>query len=235
MRSFRPRPLRSSRSLIQAEILIRHYQIRRYFLNKSETRTIRTSSERAVERKHSRRKLLNTYIAVRACIILAEQHFFAVRLRHNYKSFPEVRCRFNRIGKSCFTSRPYYDSVYDYFYIMLFILFKLYFFFKFVYISVRTHSYISAFFGTLKYLYMLAFFAADNRRHYHNFRSLAERHNLVAYLIHCLLRDELSAFRAMRLSDTCIQKSQIIVNFRYRADRGTRVFACGFLVYGYCR
>ena len=63
-------------------------------------------------------------------------------------------------------------------------------------------------------------------------RSLRIFHNAIDHLLHGLRRDFDAVVRTMRLADPRKQQAQIIVNFRYRTDRGARIAACRLLVDG---
>ena len=82
---------------------------------------------------------------------------------------------------------------------------------------------------------MLTLAPPHQRRHHHKAASLRQLQHLVDYLLHALLLDELAAFRAVRFTCACEQKTQVIVYFRDRTYGRTRIAARGLLVDGNCR
>ena len=82
---------------------------------------------------------------------------------------------------------------------------------------------------------VLALLPANDRRQHHNFRAFRQGHYLIYNLVYGLLLNLLSAHRAMRDPDSGIQKPEIIIDLRYGADCGSRVFRGGFLINGNSR
>ena len=78
---------------------------------------------------------------------------------------------------------------------------------------------IARFSGTVKNLCVFALPAPYNGSHNLNFCTRFIGHNLIDNLVNCLLTDFPSANRTMRNTYSCVQKAEIIVNFRNRADR----------------
>ncbi len=60
-------------------------------------------------------------------------------------------------------------------------------------------------------------------------------HDLFYHLINCLLFDLFATLRTVRNSDSCIHKSEIIIDFRYGSYCGTWISVRRFLVNGNCR
>ena len=118
---------------------------------------------------------------------------------------------------------------------MLDIFVQLYFLGKFIEISVNLHPYIATSLRLLQKFCMRTFTSADNRGQKLQFRPLRQCHNMVYHLIDSLLLDLFAAFRAVRNTDTCIQQSEIIIDFCNSSHGGTWVSVGRFLVNRNCR
>ena len=79
---------------------------------------------------------------------------------------------------------------------------------------------------------MLALAAAYDRCQQRQLRLLRILHQLIRHFIHALPFDRFTAVRTVRCSDSGIQQTKIVIDFRYRSDRGTRIPVCRFLVNG---
>ena len=115
---------------------------------------------------------------------------------------------------------------------MLFIFLQLDLLGKFIEISVHTDTHIAALSGLLENLDMLALPSADHRSQKLDLCPLRQSHDLVHHLVHILLFDLFSAFRAVGNADPRVEQTKIIVNLRDGSHGGTRVAVCGFLVDG---
>ena len=83
-----------------------------------------------------------------------------------------------------------------------------------------------------KQLLMLAFPSPDHRRQKLDFRLFRQAQNMVYHLIDCLFFDLPSALGTMWNPDSGIEQTEIVIDFRYRADRRPGVSVCRFLVDG---
>ena len=101
--------------------------------------------------------------------------------------------------------------------------------------AIHANPYIAAFSGSLELFYVFALSSSNDRRQHHNFRAFRQGHYLIYNLVYGLLLNLLSAHRAMRDPDSGIQKPEIIIDLRYGADCGSRVFRGGFLINGNSR
>ncbi|MPN32118.1 hypothetical protein SDC9_179594 [bioreactor metagenome] len=90
-------------------------------------------------------------------------------------------------------------------------------------LGIDTHTHITGFFDIRQYLFMLAFSCPHNRCDDLDARTFAQRQYLVDDLVERLLLDTFAALRAMRYADACVEKAQVIIDFRYRTDRRARV------------
>ena len=94
--------------------------------------------------------------------------------------------------------------------------------------AIHANPYIAAFSGSLELFYVFALSSSNDRRQHHNFRAFRQGHYLIYNLVYGLLLNLLSAHRAMRDPDSGIQKPEIIIDLRYGADCGSRVFEVVF-------
>ena len=99
--------------------------------------------------------------------------------------------------------------------------------------AVHAHAHIAAAARIVKHLDMFALFSAYHGRKDLKARAFGQLHDLIDDLVDRLPSDHLAALRAVRRTAARPEQAQIIVDFRYRAHRGTRVFAGGLLVDGY--
>ena len=116
--------------------------------------------------------------------------------------------------------------------IVLFVLFEGNFLAEVIHVPVGADADIARAARVLENFYMLAFFAADDRRHDLHARPLAQRHELVDDLVDGLLADLLAAVRTVRRADARPEQAQIVVHLRHRADGGSWVLRGGLLVDG---
>ena len=191
-------------TLVDAQRLIRNHQLRRKLHLITETETHRTSPERIVERKTSRFNLVNADAAVRTGKALTEIQHFLPRIHHQ-KSLRQLQCVFHGIGQSLFDSFLHNQTVHNNLYGMLNIFIQFNLFGELVQIAVNAHTDITAPLGPVKHLHMLSLSSAHNRRKYLDFCPLRKQHNLIHHLVHRLLGDNFSAFRAMRNTYPCIE------------------------------
>ncbi len=129
----------------------------------------------------------------------------------------------------------HHKPVYHDFNVMLFVLFQRDRFGKVIEYPVHADTDIAAFFCILQQLDVFTLAPAHDRCKQLQLCAFRQFHDAVYNLVYGLPADFLAAFRAVRDTDTGKQQTQVIVNFRYRADCGTRVMAGCFLVNGNCR
>ena len=91
--------------------------------------------------------------------------------------------------------------------------------------AVDHHADIAAAFCLFEHLFVSSLAAAHNRR-----EKLDFRHDLIDHLVHRLAADDFSALRAVRNTDSRVQKTEVIVNLRHGSDGGTRVPVRRFLI-----
>ena len=222
------------RALTYRFIIVGYYAVNVYLHEHAEACAFFTCAVRIVERKHSRTKLVYAHSMLRTGIILWEKYILSsADCRYSQTSRKLWGC-FNGIRKSWTYFRLDNKSVNDYLYIMLFIFFGLYGFGKVIYYPVNSDTHKTALWCGFKLLLMLTLFWAYNRRKYLYFRTLRKLHKLIDYLIDSLLFYLPAADRTVWNTYTSIQKSQIVIYFRYSSDCWTRIFWGSFLVYGYC-
>ena len=86
--------------------------------------------------------------------------------------------------------------------------------------------------GPVDDLGVLALAAPDHRRQDLEAGPFGQAHDLVHHLVHALAGDLPAAVRAVGDADPGVEKTEVVVDLRHRAHRGTGVAVGGFLVYG---
>ena len=118
---------------------------------------------------------------------------------------------------------------------MLDILIQRNFFRQFVKAAVNPDTDITAPLRSVQHLFVLSLSSSYHRSQKLQLCPLGQRHNLVNHLVYGLPGNHPAAVRAVRDSDSGIQKAEIIVDFRYRSHRRTGIPVGGFLIDGNCR
>ena len=168
------------------------------------------------------------------CVILREKHFLAVNNVGDNESARNGRYGFNAVGKTVFNAFLDNKTVNDYLNAVLFVFLQLYFLGKIVYYAVRADTNISRLARPFYLFCMFTLASSYNRGKKLNFCTCGKLHYPVNYLIYSLLLYFPSAYGTVRYSDSRVQKTEVIVNFRYRTNCGAWIFGCGFLVNGNC-
>ena len=199
----------------------------------AEARADRAGTVGVVEREHARRKLRQGNAAFLAGVVLGEHRVaVAVQLIENDQTAGEIGCRLDGVGQTARQIGLHHQPVHNDLNVVLFVLVERNFLRKLVDAAVHADARIAAAPGVLKDLLMFALFPAHDRREDLELRPLRQLHDLIDNLIDRLPPDLLSALRAVRRAAARPQQAEVVVNFRYGADRGARVFAGGFLVDG---
>ncbi|MPM95089.1 hypothetical protein SDC9_142240 [bioreactor metagenome] len=167
---------------------------------------------------------------LRAGIALRKGHGFAVDHINRDKAAGQAQGRLNRIGKAAAHLIIHHKAVYHDFNRMLVVLFQLNFFIQLVQVSIHPYTRKPAARRGLKLFYMGTFAAAHYRGEYLKTRALWQFQNVIHHLVYRLLADLPATNGAMRDTDTSIQQTQVVVNFRHGAHGRTRVARSGFLV-----
>ena len=142
-----------------AEVRVRHDKLRVDEHLHAESRTLGARTVRTVERKQPRRQLLYGYAAVVTGVVLRERELLpAARQIDVHQPARERERRLGRVREPAGNVRLYYESVDDYLYIVLLVLFKLYLFRKIVYRPVHACADISGLLCILEHLDVLALF-----------------------------------------------------------------------------
>ena len=211
---------------------IRHHQFLVELHLAADTAARGTRTVRIVERKHTRRKLRQADAAVDAGKILAEHQKLAVHHLHIDNALAELQRRFQRIGQPLANALAQHKTVNHDLDGVFLVLFQRHFLARVVNLPVHAHPHIAVAPNLLENLAVLALFPANHLRENQELCPVGERKDLVEHLIQRLLGNRLAALRAMRPPGPRVQKAQIIVNLRHRADGRPRVAARRFLVNG---
>ena len=100
---------------------------------------------------------------------------------------------------------------------------------------INAHPHIAFMANMVENLAVLALLAPHDLCHDEQLRAFRQFLYLVDHLVNRLLGDGLAALRAVRTPRPRKEQTQIVIDFRDRAHRGTRIMACGLLVNGDCR
>ena len=150
-------------ALSYRKVFVRDNKLRVYLLEHAKTCTLFASTERIVEREHSRSKLVNGYAMLRAGVILREKHFLSADNVNSHKSPCKRRNSFDTVGKTGLYALLDNKSVHHYLDSMLFIFLYFYLFRKVIGYAVDTHSHIARLSSTFKLFCMLALASSDDR------------------------------------------------------------------------
>ena len=200
-------------SLRNTQRFIRNHQINIKFHLISQTKTIRAGSKRIIKRKASRLYLINTDLTIRAGKALTECLHSTIHRIYHKQPIRKIQNCLNGIRQSFLDSRFYYQTVYDNFYIMFDVFIQFNFFRQLIQISINLYTYITAAFRLIQKLCMCPLSTTNYRCQKLQLCSFRKCHNMINHLIDCLLFDFLSALRTMRNTNTCIKKSEIVINF----------------------
>ena len=163
---------------------------------------LRTSAVRTVERKHARRDFRQTDTAVDTGKILTEHQQFTANNLHIDNPLPDIKRRFQRIGKTLLHAVLHDKAVDNDFNRMLFVFLQIYLLIDIHDIAVNAHADIAFLAYLLQNFFVFTLFTAHNLRHNQKLRALRQRHNGVNHLVNCLLRNRLAAFRTVRMTGT---------------------------------
>ena len=192
-------------TLVDTQTFIGNNQVGRYHCYRADTHTFRTRAVGGVERKHSRRKLGNTYSAIVTGIVTAEHHIFAVNYADYDNAVSHIKSRFNRVGKTAFHSVTLNKSVNHDVYIVLFLFVEFYqLTCQLIHLSVNSDADKTVLSCLFKGFYIFTLSAARNRRHNLKFRAVGQSNNRVCYLVNRGRFYLLSAFGTVRNTDVCI-------------------------------
>ena len=136
------------------------------------------------------------------------------------------------IRQTGFNSFPKHQSVHDDLNIVFFVFLQRNGFGKVIQIAVHANTDVPPFFGIGKHFFVHTLLPSHNGSQDHEPRSFFHHQDPINDLVGGLLTDLLAAHGTVRNSDTSIQQTKIIVNFRHGSHRGTGIFGCGLLVDG---
>ena len=183
-----------------------------------------------VEREHTRGELLDADAVLGAGVILRERDVLAVHNADHYQTAGKRRRRLDGIGQPRPDLRLDHQPVHHNLDGMLFILLRTDRLGEVVDDAVHADARKSAAAGGVELLDVLALARPYHRSQKLDPRALRQGKHLIDDLIDRLLADLLAAHRAVRDPDARIEQSQVIVDFRHRADGGARVLGRRFLI-----
>src|SRR5260370_20143580 len=97
-------------------------------------------------------------------------------------------------------------------------------------LAIHAHTHIAGAPHLVKDMFMRALSLLYQRRKQHDTRTFKQIEDRIDNLLDSLLADLAPALGTVRVADTSIQQTQVIINLRYRPDRRTRVLYRPFLI-----
>ena len=197
-----------------------------------QTGAVFAGAERAVKRKGARFQFRNARATLHAGQFARVEPLFAAYGRDQNQTVGQLDRSLDGCLQSLVDPRLYPQLIHNHFDRVVPPLIEIEFVFERPDDAVdsRLHETLPRQF--LQILFEFAFSAANNRSHDQNSVFRAERENVLQNLFRRLPGNLAAAGRAVRDADGGVQKPQIVVNFRDRADRAARAASGGFLVDG---
>lgn len=200
----------------------------------AEAVAFRARAHRVVEREQSRLEFLQRVRAHRARELRAEQVFLVrVHLERDRAAVGQAQRGLERLGEALLHVRAHFQAVDDDVDRVLLVLLELRQRIDLVDLSdafvrgaaARAHAeaHEALRLHVLEQLDVLALAVRDDGREDHQLRILRQRERRVDHLRHALRFERDLVVRAVRRADTCVQKSQVVVDFGDRADGRARV------------
>src|SRR5205807_6360438 len=97
-------------------------------------------------------------------------------------------------------------------------------------VAIHAHTHVAGAPHLVKDMFMRALSLLYQRRKQHDARTFWQIEDRIDNLLDSLLADLAPAFWTVRMADTSIQQTQVIINLGYRPDRLTRVLYRPFLI-----
>ena len=216
-------PENSDSPFIDTQFLIRDHQIDIKFHLISKTQTLRAGTKWIIKGKTPGFDLINADATIRTGKTLAEIQKLPVHSVYYQQTIRQIQHGFNGIGKTLLYSRFHNKSIHNDLNVMFDILIQLDLLRKLIEISVDLHSHISASSGLIQKFNMGSLAAPHYRCKKLDLLAFRKRHDLIHHLIYRLFADFPSTFGTVRDSHTGIQKSEIIVDLRYRTHCRTGI------------
>ena len=213
------------------QLRVGNNELRVKFHGYTQSAALGTGAVRAVKGKHARRHLFKTEAAVNTGKIAAENPFFIFALNKHQPVSQIQRC-LQRVGQAGFYTFTYNKTVDNDLDIVLLKFIQGNLFIQHAHFTVNAHPDIAFFTQFLKHGPIFSFAPPHQRRHNLQPPSLRISQELVDNLLDSLPRYGFAAVRAMGVADTRVQKTEIIIDFCYRAHRRTRIFGAALLIYG---
>ena len=219
-------------ALVQGEVAVGQDQLRVHAHQRTQARARGAGAVGVVEGEHARGELLQADAAVRAGVVLGEEHLLAVDDVQHDQPAGDLHGRLQRIGQALVHPLAHDQAVHHRLDGVLFVLLQVDFLVQFAHFPVDAHAHVAVALEVLQDLDVLALPAADHGREHLDARALRQGEDLVDHLVHGLLADFPAALGAVRDADARVEQAQVVVDLRDGADRGAGVLARGLLVDG---
>ena len=217
-------------------ILIRDHQVCIRHQPEAQAGTFRASAAGIVEGEHSGLQIRHADAAILAGIILRKAQLFpGIRQLHRHQTAGMGTGSFDGVGQTAAQTLLQHQAIHHQLDGVLLILFQSDLLCQIIQDAIHTHTGKTLLAGIVKHLLMFALFAPNHRRQHDKPGADAQGLHPIHDLVNGLTGDLLATLGAMGHTHSGPQKTQIIVNFRYRTHRGTGIAGCGLLVDGNCR
>ncbi len=219
-------------ALVDGKALVRQDQVRVDLHENPEAGAFGTCAVGVVEREHARRQFFDAGPVLRAGVILGKGDVLAVHHADDDKAARKPGGRFDRIRQAGADVRMDHETVHHDFDRMFFVLFQLDGLRQIVDVPIYAHPHEPALAGGVELLGVLALARPHHRGKDLDFAVFGQGEHPVHDLVDRLLLDFAPADRAVRNPDPRVKQAQVIINFRDRPDRGTRIFRRRLLIDG---
>src|SRR5438132_10048727 len=96
-------------------------------------------------------------------------------------------------------------------------------------VAIYTHAHIAGAPHLIKERFIRALRLLYQRRKQHDTQTFRQFEDRVNHLLDSLLADLAPTLWAVRMTNTGIEQTQVVIDLRHRSDRRTRVLCCPFL------
>ena len=221
-------------SVFKGHVLVRDHKIHVKFHMHAKPHTVRTGPIRSIKGKKTGLDLRKGNVAVRTGKLFAVDFSLAANYFDFHCSFAKFQSRFQGFGQAPGKGWPTDETVDNDRNIMFLFLIKRDVLIKGTDFPIHLDPYITVTADFIENLLMLSLTAPYKGCQDHKFRTFRQFQDFIGNLLGTLALNDLSAMRTMGHANACKQKTQIIIDFRYRSHRRPRIAACSLLVNGNC-
>src|ERR671932_2018977 len=231
---------RYNRTLVYAELLVGHNEVRVYIQPAPEPIATRARPVRAVERERPGLYLSDGRPAVRAGEALREEHRLAGlavafdRL-HEHQPLGQLQSRLDRVGEPAFDALTHHEAIHNDIEVVLVVAVQVQLDRQLVELTVYPDAGVAALSQVRKQLPVLALAPANHGRKHHETGLFRELQHLLDHLLRGRGGHGEATVVAVGPASTGVEEPQVIVDLRYGCHCGAGVVAGGLLVYRHRR